>query len=259
MDYLGVHINFSRGNAKNSKEVIKDLDINCCALFIKPSLAKKSKPFTDEQVEDFKKYIKIPTFVHHAYTANFAKITSDKEGFSDEFVIGDQLGVEGIVLHPGSNSDHTKGLKLLYDNMEYLCKNYKTPPIIETMYSPKLVCSTFEDIAVITSKIPKVGVCFDTCHTYVAGYDIPNFEVVMKEFDRTIGLDKIKIFHLNDTVEDKGGHHDRHAPFPKGKFGKKFIRKIKEFGYFKNVPFILESRSVKGITLEKELKFIRDA
>src|SRR5690606_17255734 len=103
----------------------------------------------------------------------------------------------------------------------------------------------FEEIAKIIDKTrynEKLSVCFDTCHTHDAGYDIVNdFDGVMENFDRTIGLDRLALFHINDSKNFRGAAKDRHAPLGSGLIGYKALRNIARHEVAKDKPIILET------------------
>ena len=118
--------------------------------------------------------------------------------------------------------------------------------LLETMAGKGTeVGKTFEEIRAIIDKVKlqdKIGVCLDTCHVWDGGYDIVNhLDDVITEFDRIIGLDRLKAIHLNDSKNDCGSHKDRHEKIGEGKIGLESIVRIINHPALKNRPFILET------------------
>lgn len=160
-----------------------------------------------------------------------------------------QLGVAFLILHPGSygNSSIKEGIKRIIDGLNFVLnktKNLTTKILLETMSGQgTTIGSNFEEIAYILKGVKKtksLGVCFDTAHVFIAGYDIRKYETILKEFNKIIGLGKIKAFHLNDAKTKLGSRNDRHACIGEGELGLQVFRAIMNDSRFLNVPKILE-------------------
>jgi deoxyribonuclease-4 len=118
--------------------------------------------------------------------------------------------------------------------------------------------SNFEEIKTIMEEIDlkeKIGVCFDTCHVYDAGYDIVNdLDEVLEQFDKHIGLDNLKAVHLNDSVNPFSSHKDRHEKIGKGHLGLEAISRFINHPKLKNLPFYLETpNEIEGYATEIKL------
>ncbi len=199
--------------------------------------------------------------VHAPYIVNLAQQDVEKFKFAVNFLTNElkmvsQVGLTYMVLHPGAHVGNgvslgidqiARGINQILDNT----KNDKTVILIETMAGKGTECGkTFEEIASILDLIDdksRVGVCLDTCHIFDGGYDIVNhYEEVLMQFDRFIGLDKIKVIHLNDSKNILGSHKDRHENIGFGNIGFDTLLRVLTDYRFENVPKILETPYVSA-------------
>lgn len=161
----------------------------------------------------------------------------------------DAIGAPRIVLHPGAHVGEGSDVgisKIIEGLNEVLTKEQKTTVALETMAGKGTECGrSFEEIAKIIEGVKlkdKLSVCFDTCHVHDAGYDIVNnFEKVMEEFDRIVGIERISVVHLNDSKNVMGAHKDRHENLGYGHIGFDALNKIAHFEKFNYIPKILET------------------
>lgn len=194
---------------------------------------------------------------HVPFLVNLASSDKDiwqksKERLIKEIVRAEQLGVLFLVLHPGSygGSCKTEGVKRIIDALTEVIGKTKpsnTKILLETMAGQgTTVGSRFEEIAEIFEKVgnhERLGVCFDTAHVFIAGYNIKGYqgyESVLDEFDKVVGLEKLKTFHLNDTKTEFGSRNDRHACIGEGKLGFQIFHALLRDKRFLNIPKILE-------------------
>ena len=194
--------------------------------------------------------------VHAPYIINLANTVKPEtfelavEFLSKEIVRTAAMKSRILVLHPGSHVDAgvddgiaqiVKGLNMVLDaddNDVYIA--------LETMAGKgSEVGRSFEELREIldrTELSEKMGVCLDTCHVWDAGYDIvENLDGVLTEFDKSIGLGRLKAIHLNDSLNDRGSHKDRHARIGEGYIGWEAFTRIINHPVLKNLPFILET------------------
>lgn len=198
--------------------------------------------------------------VHAPYIVNLAQSDEEKRKFAVEFIskeiiATDKVGAKYIVLHPGA---HVKmgeevGLENIVKSLKEILENTTDTNVsiaLETMAGKGTeLCYKFEHLQYLIETVgsDRLVVCFDTCHTHDAGYDLVNdYEGVLKEFDNTIGLDKIKVLHLNDSKNVRGARKDRHENFGFGNIGFDTLMKFVLDERFKNVTKILETPYVKG-------------
>lgn len=151
--------------------------------------------------------------------------------------------------HPGS---HVKqgadvGIAFIAQMLnEVLTSDIHTTVLLETMAGKgSEIGRNFEELRAILDKVElqeKMGVCLDTCHIWDGGYDIVNdLDGVLDEFDRVIGLERLKAIHLNDSMNELGAHKDRHAKIGEGKIGLEALVRVINHPKLRHLPFILET------------------
>lgn len=159
------------------------------------------------------------------------------------------IGAKQIVLHPGAHvgAGAEKGIQKIIEGLnEVLTKEQTVQIALETMAGKGSECGrSFEELAEIISGVThneKLSVCFDTCHTHDAGYDIVHdFDGVLNEFDRIIGIDRIKVLHINDSKNEQGARKDRHENIGFGKIGFDALNYVIHHPQLGQVPKILET------------------
>jgi deoxyribonuclease-4 len=151
--------------------------------------------------------------------------------------------------HPGSHVGQgtEQGIDMIADALnQVLFPEQQTTVLLETMAGKgSEVGRNFEELRAIIDKVDldeKLGVCLDTCHVWDGGYDIVgHLEDVLHEFDAVIGLDRLKAVHLNDSMNDRDTHKDRHEKIGKGKLGLEALTAVINHPVLKDLPFILET------------------
>lgn len=194
-----------------------------------------------------------PYIINLANTVNPATYEIAVEFLAKEIDRATAMGSQIIVLHPGSHVGEgaDKGIASIVKGLnEVLTADTACHIALETMAGKgSEIGRTFEELAQIYDGVQhsdKLRVCFDTCHTSDAGYDIINdFDGVMEKFDRLIGKDQIAVFHMNDSKNDPGAAKDRHENFGFGKIGFEPLMYIMNHPDFMEVPKILESPYIK--------------
>lgn len=211
--------------------------------------------------------------VHAPYIINLA---NDKNhDFSVDFLKQEisrveKLGVSKLVLHPGSHVGLgiDAGIKNIIDSLnEILSEDTKVIVCLETMAGKGTELGiSFEQLKTIIDGVKyndKLGVCLDTCHINDAGYDLNNFDSILDEFDNIIGLDRLKVLHINDSKNDMGAKKDRHENIGYGTIGFANLISVIYHDKLKDVPKILETPYVdteigKLAPYKEEIKMIRD-
>lgn len=169
------------------------------------------------------------------------------------------LGIKYIVLHPGSSVKHTKeeGIQNIIEGLNYVINdNDKCMILLETMAGKGSECgSKLKEIKEILEGVnsQNIGVCLDTCHLNDAGYDMSEIDAYLNEFDKLIGIDKIKCIHINDSKNELSSHKDRHANLGYGTIGFNNLLNIIYNDKLKDVPKILETPYVNKTEEEKAL------
>ena len=194
--------------------------------------------------------------VHAPYIVNLAQSDNQKFDFAISFLANElmstsMIGAKYMVLHPGAHvgMGTEYGLSRIAMGINTILSdtiNYGSVILIETMAGKGTECGrTFDEVATIISKVhnkDRIGVCLDTCHIHDAGYDIVNnYEQVIEEFDRVIGLKYLKVIHLNDSKNERGSHKDRHENIGFGNIGFDTLMKFINDERFKDIPKILET------------------
>ncbi|AKP47827.1 MULTISPECIES: deoxyribonuclease IV [Bacillus] len=159
------------------------------------------------------------------------------------------IGAKQIVLHPGAHVGEGPevGIKKIIEGLnEVLTREQNVQIALETMAGKGSECGrTFEELAMIIDGVvhnDKLSVCFDTCHTHDAGYPIvEDFDGVLEEFDRIIGIDRLKVLHVNDSKNERGSRKDRHENIGFGHIGFKALHYIIYHPQLEDVPKILET------------------
>ena len=193
--------------------------------------------------------------VHAPYIINIANTTKPEvfqlgvDFLQNEIKRTQALGAKDIVLHPGSHvgAGADKGIQQIIKGLnEVLTHDNDVRIALETMAGKgSEVGRTFEEIAQIIDGVThndRLSICFDTCHTHDAGYNIKeDFDGVLNEFDKIIGLDRIKVVHVNDSKNEQGAHKDRHENIGFGHIGFDALNYVVHHDVFKDIPKILET------------------
>lgn len=215
--------------------------------------------------------------VHAPYIINLANTT--KEGYIDfaidflkeELRRAEAVGATQVVLHPGSHvgAGVDVGLnQIIYGLNQVITKDQTVQIALETMAGKGTeLARAFEELARIIDGVTyneHLSVTFDTCHVHDAGYDIKNdLSGVLTQFDKTVGLDRIKVLHINDSKNPVGAHKDRHENFGFGEIGFDALMNVIQVPEFKNLPKILETPWIKVedkvqiAPYKKEIEMIR--
>lgn len=259
---IGAHLSIAKGI--NSVQAQMDgLDMETCAFFLKSQRSFSFKPIEEPVIEKFKLEVKHPEYLlpHSSYLINLASSDDSlrekgKLILMDDLMRCEKLNIKYYNMHPGSNKEKNEGAKLLAKEIkDSLSKTKGVNILIENMSGQgNVLCNKFSEIKKVLDLIndDRVGVCLDTCHLFAYGYDIrkrESFYTIMEEFNKEIGVEKLKAMHLNDCKGDLGSKKDRHESIGKGKIGLEAFKFIFEEKMFRNIPLILET---PDISLYKE-------
>ena len=229
-----------------------------------------SNKLTEEAMKLMKENdINIKNIVVHApyiiNPANSKNFDFNVRFLKEEISRVESLGVDKIVLHPGSHVGLGEeiGIKNIIDTLNMaLSKDNKVVICLETMAGKgSELGKNFNELKSIIDGIKlkdKIGVCMDTCHLNDAGYDLDDFNKVLEEFDKIIGLSYLKVIHINDSKNELGAHKDRHENIGFGTIGFDQLIKIIYHEKLKGIPKILETPYVEGLAPYKyEIDMIR--
>ena len=264
---VGCHLS-SAGGYLAMAQTAESIGANVFQFFTRNPRGGAAKPVDRNDVAAFLDYAaekKIgPILAHAPYTLNAAGAEPRVRAFAEEVMVDDLKRLEltpGALynFHPGSHVGQgaEKGIELIASHLVRVVGQVgkvSTGILLETMAGKGSECGrSFEEIRAIIdafeslipdsrSLIPPLGVCLDTCHVWDGGYDIVNdLDGVLEEFDRVIGLGRLKAIHLNDSMNVLGAHKDRHEKIGKGKIGLEAFRRIVNHPKLRDLPFYLET------------------
>ncbi len=257
---LGAHVSIS-GSIDKAVDRARELGCTTFQIFTRNPRGWEAKPLKKKEVEAFKEKFKKAGFkiavAHMPYLPNIAspdKKTHQKsvKSLIQELKRTGELGLPYLVVHVGSHLG--KGLA---KGIEQVAKAVNTALskvdndvmlLLENMAGQKnSVGSRFEDIRRILNLIEdekRVGICFDTCHAFAAGYDLRTREAIettLNDFDEIIGLKKLKVVHVNDSKGDLGSGIDRHEHIGLGKIGERGFLEFVHHPAIRPLPLILET------------------
>ena len=193
--------------------------------------------------------------VHAPYIINIGNTTKPEvyelgvNFLQNEIERTQSIGAKDIVLHPGAHvgAGADKGINQIIKGLnEVLTHDHDVRIALETMAGKGTeIGRSFEELARIIDGVThndRLSICFDTCHTHDAGYNIKNdFDGVLNEFDKIIGIDRIKVVHVNDSKNEQGAHKDRHENIGFGYIGFDALNNVVHHEAFKDIPKILET------------------
>lgn len=256
MFYIGNHLSSSGGFYAMGKNALK-LGANTFAFFTRNPRGGKAKDIDPKDVQAFLDFAQENNFgklvAHAPYTMNLCAAKEDIRNFGKEMLKDDLKRMEYVPgnyynFHPGSHVGQGEEVatQLIIDALnESLTKEQTTIVLLETMAGKgSEMGRNFEEIKKIIDGVElneKLGVCLDTCHIWDGGYDVADIDCVLAEFDRVIGLDRLKAVHLNDSMNEMGSHKDRHEKIGEGKIGAEILKRVVTHPLLYGKPFILET------------------
>ena len=257
MMQIGSHISSAKGYEAMGKQALK-LGASTFAFFTRNPRGGSAKAVNEADVQRFlelwkeKGYGKI--VAHAPYTLNACSDKAQVRRFAREAFAEDLARMEYTPgnyynFHPGSHvgQGEEAGVRLIAELLnECLWEDMTTTVLLETMAGKgSEIGRSFEELREILDCVrlsDKIGVCLDTCHVWDAGYDIVNdLESVLREFDRVVGLNRLKAVHINDSMNTLGSHKDRHARIGEGQIGTEAFVRIINHPALRELPFILET------------------
>ena len=261
MPRLGAHLSIAGGLPRAVDRAVAS---KCEALqiFTKSAGQWRARTLPDDEVVLFRRRVAEsgihPVVAHNSYLINIAAAspalrTQSLDALREELDRAARLGLDGLVMHPGSftTGNEQDGLMLIADGLRQLLEERAgAGPMIlleHTAGQGTNLGHRFEHLAAIIGRLggsTRVGVCLDTCHLLTAGYDLcsdQGYRRTFEEFDRIVGLDRLKLFHLNDSKKPCGSRVDRHEHIGKGCLGLEPFRKLLNDRRFKTLPMLLET------------------
>ena len=263
---IGAHMSVAGGVSKAIERAVAH---GCEALqiFTKNASQWRGKPLDPAEITRFRRRIEetgiTPVVSHASYLINLATTfpvlrEQSLAAFADELDRADALGLLGVVIHPGTCTAGSEedALRLVAEGIRHAFRakpRRKTMVLLEhTAGQGRTVGHRFEQLATIIAHLkgsPRVGVCLDTCHLVAAGYDIVSedgYRETFDAFDRIVGLDRLRVFHANDSKKPCGSRVDRHEHIGKGCLGLDPFGRILTDPRFDGLPMLIETEKSKG-------------
>ncbi|MCF6175785.1 MAG: deoxyribonuclease IV [Victivallaceae bacterium] len=269
MKYIGAHVSAS-GGVENAPLNATAIGARAFALFTKSQRQWQAKPLTTDNIDKFKQNCEAGGFApehilpHDSYLINLGhpdpeKLEKSRVSFLVEMQRCEQLGLKLLNFHPGSHLkeiSEDECIKRIAESINItLDKTSSITAVIEnTAGQGSNIGYRFEHLAAIIDQVEdrqRVGVCFDTCHAFAAGYDLvgdseslfepSGFEPVFAEFDNIVGFKYLSAMHLNDAKSTFGSRVDRHHSIGAGNIGREMFEKLMKDPRFDDIPLVLET------------------
>ena len=271
MAYFGCHLSASGGNLAMVRTA-ESIGANTFAFFTRNPRGSKAKAEDPADcaaaVTALKEKGFGPLVAHGSYTMNLCTADADARAFAADILCDDLRRMAALPgnyynFHPGSHVGQgtDTGINQISEALQKaMAHGYPVTVLLETMAGKgSEVGGRFEEIKAIIDAVGRedIGVCLDTCHVYDAGYDIvTDLEGVLAEFDRIIGLNRLKALHLNDSKNPFASHKDRHECIGQGSLGEETFRAIVTHPALRDLPMILETpNELPGY--EAEIRLLR--
>jgi len=257
---LGKHVSIAGGLDKAFKRAA-DIGCNSIQIFVKNPRGWKMREVEAEEVEKFraerKKYKIDPVVVHAAYLINLASPKDELweksiSALKSEYKRCDRLGAEYLIFHPGSHtgSGLENGIQKITEALNNIFAEVESEAVILLENTAGAGTSIGEELTQLNSimeavdQSERLGICIDTCHAFAAKYNLAEadgLEELITDFERIIGLENLKVIHLNDSKYDCCTNKDEHAHIGEGKIGSKAFKRLINHPQLKNKVFILET------------------
>ncbi|MFQ8638767.1 MAG: deoxyribonuclease IV [Acutalibacteraceae bacterium] len=270
MLHIGCHLSAAKGYYAMGKTALS-IGADTFQFFTRNPRGSRAKPLDPEDARKLNELAAENHFAvllaHAPYTINPCSASEETRAFALEAMQDDLLRLEATPhslynFHPGSHVGQgiDAGIDLIAGTLNQILRPEQTTTVLlETMAGKgSEVGSRFEELREILGRVElegHMGVCLDTCHVFDAGYDIVNnLDGVLADFDRTIGLHRLKAVHINDSVFGLSSHKDRHAKIGEGKIGLEAFTRIINHPALRSLPFYLETpNELPGYKAEIEL------
>jgi deoxyribonuclease-4 len=272
---LGVHVSIA-GGIEKAVERARELDCAAMQIFSRNPRGWRASPILPSRARLFREGVRQndidPVVVHAPYLLNLASGDAELhrksiQGLSEDLKRAEQLGAGYVVTHLGSAGDRglSSGRKRVVKALQKVLE--KDSPVILALENSagggRTLGGSLDEVAEIIRGAggdPRIGFCFDSCHGYAAGYDFRSAaqaRALVEELDRTIGLSRLKILHLNDCAGALGSHRDRHQHIGRGEIGIRGFKSLLGQESLRKLPMILETPKERPGDDRKNLFCIR--
>ncbi len=267
MLHIGCHLSSSKGFAAMGRQAL-DMGADTFQFFTRNPRGSRAKALDLEDIQTLRALLTThgfaPLVAHAPYTLNLCGAAEENRAFARDTMADDLCRLEHLPgqyynFHPGSHVGQgiEAGIALIAEGLNAILRpGQSTTVLLETMAGKgSEVGGRFEELQEILDRVEhadQVGVCLDTCHVWDAGYDIAgDLDGVLTEFDRVIGLSRLKAIHLNDSCNGLGSRKDRHACIGAGCIGLEALVRVVRHPALRDLPFCLETpNDIPGYTAE---------
>ena len=273
---IGAHVSIS-GGIEKAVERQKDETGNCGQIFAGSPRTWSVSEYEDEDGEKFQEARdeedQNPYVIHSTYLVNLATPKEDLfekslDCLQSELNAASKLGVEFVVFHPGAHtgSGRENGIQRIAEGIDELDIPETVTLLLENTAGKgttlgKSMGELREMIDKAETESDKIGVCIDTCHAHAAGYDLVSeegFQDFIQEIKEDIGLDKIKVLHLNDSKDERGSEKDNHEDIGYGNIGEEGFRNLINSEKLEDLPMILETPSDNRNSYKENIEKLRE-
>lgn len=269
---LGAHMSIAGGFNK-AVERAHSVESEALQIFTKNQNQWKAREMVDDEIARFTECCTScsidPVVAHDSYLINLASPKDDLweksiDAFRIELERCERLGIPFLVTHPGAHtgSGADAGIHRVIEALDRVHQElpgYRVRTLLETTAGQgSTLGATFEELAAIMAGVKepeRLGVCFDTCHVFVAGYDLrtpETYQETMSRFNESVGLKHLKVFHFNDALKELGSKRDRHAQIGKGYIGASGFWNIMNDERFAGRPALLETEKGDDLAEDRE-------
>ena len=270
---IGTHMSIAKGLAKTAENVV-EMGANTMQIFSRNPRGSNFKTYADEEIAKFQKIRRDnqfgPLLAHAPYTMNLASAQEKVYEFActvirEDTARMDALGIENMVFHPGSHTGIgiEAGIENIIAGLDQAITGEENITILlETMTGKGTeIGARFEHLKAIRDGVKhpeRIGICLDTCHVFAAGYDIVNdLDGVLEQFDRMIGLNRLRAIHMNDSKNPFASHKDRHEKIGQGSIGAEAMIRIINHPALQGIPVYLETpNELDGYA--EEIRFLKE-
>jgi len=269
---LGGHISIGKGLDATARNAAK-MGIETFQVFLRNPRGSGFRVWESREIQQFKDTLSehgiYPVVAHIPYIVNPASQRDDLYELAQRVITEDLnrcdlIDAPYLVLHPGSRGDATaeEAIERLIALVNKVLDGYEgnAMMLIETMSGMgKEICSNFDEMNALWQGVQskeRLGICFDTCHLFAAGYDVvtpAGISQLIDELDRKVGLQYLKLLHVNDSQREMGSHIDRHASIGTGHIGIEGFTNLMKNPVLKEKPFIIETP-----TVQEDFRTLRD-
>ncbi|WP_414837116.1 deoxyribonuclease IV [Candidatus Nanohalococcus occultus] len=273
---LGAHVSISGGMDK-AIERQEDIGGNCGQIFAGSPRTWSVSEYTDEEGQSFQdlrdEKDQNPYVIHSTYLVNLATPKDDLfekslNCLQAELDAAGQLGVEFVVFHPGAHtgSGRENGIERIAEGIDELEIPENVTLLLENTAGKgttlgRSMGELRQMIDHAETPDEKIGVCIDTCHAHAAGYELreqEGFEDFLQEIKEDVGLERIKVLHLNDSKDEKGSEKDNHEHIGDGNIGEDGFRNVVNAEEFEELPMVLETPTSNGKSYKENLEKIKE-